>query len=147
MTLCITRQNLILPSTLIASGVGPSALRAMPLVSEIVHPKSLNFQNQRKVVILRDTKQLSWESIAEEVVNLVGAKPSPWLCREVYQSFNSRKRRRPYRYSKCGRKPWKISRENERFLLKRLLALRRTRACTSTTLQRELLLYMCWLFA
>jgi len=111
----------------------------MPLVSEMVHPRSLDFQNQRKVVILRDTKQLSWESIAEEVVNLEGAKPSPWLCRQVYNSFNCRKGRRAYRYSNCGRKPWTISKGNEKLLLKRLRALRRTCACTSTTLQRELL--------
>ena len=34
---------------------------------QVVHPASLNFDNQKKVVRLRDTQGLSWDQIAEEV--------------------------------------------------------------------------------
>jgi hypothetical protein len=40
----------------------------MVVVSESQHKHSLNFANQRKVVILRDARGQSWEKIAEQVV-------------------------------------------------------------------------------
>ena len=41
----------------------------MVLIRDRVHPKSLDFSNQRKVVHLRDDKGLSWEQIALQVRN------------------------------------------------------------------------------
>jgi hypothetical protein len=48
----------------------------MVLISEHVHPLSLDFRNQRRVVLLRDTKKLSWPKIRVQVKNLKGRRPS-----------------------------------------------------------------------
>ena len=42
----------------------------MPVISEMVHPRGLDFANQRKVVMLRDEQDMSWDDIASEVTNL-----------------------------------------------------------------------------
>ena len=55
----------------------------MPLVSEMVHPRGLDFANQRKVVILRDVKDMAWDDIADQVVNLAG-EPSTRDCVCLY---------------------------------------------------------------
>lgn len=60
----------------------------MVVIRESVHPNSLNFANQRKVVILRDTKKkgnkkLPWPDIAKLVRNLKGKHPSPFLVAKV----------------------------------------------------------------
>ena len=62
----------------------------MPVISESVHPRSLNFANQKKVVILRDTrkkgnKKLPWPDVAKEVKNIAGDKPSPSFVAKVLQ--------------------------------------------------------------
>lgn len=109
----------------------------MPVISEVVHPLSLNFANQRKVVCRRTVNDESWETIASKVVNLQGAHPSRELVRRVYNDFAMAKGRRVYRYSKCGRKPWTVTPEIEAYLLRRLVTLRKECVCTATTLQRE----------
>lgn len=113
----------------------------MPLVTEMVHPNSMDFPNQRKCVMLRDVRQLSWRKIAEQCSTLRGKDhhPSARQCREVYKAFSRKDGRRRYKYAQCGRKPWKVSPEVESFLVRKLLALRQRCICTSTTLQRELL--------
>ena len=111
---------------------------AMPLVSEMVHPRSMDFGNQRKVVILRDQGH-KWSDICTRVVNLKGEHPSEWQCRDLYKSFNRQLGRRKFKYANCGRKVWKVSADVKTFLVRRLLALRRSGVCTSTTLQRDLL--------
>ena len=75
----------------------------MVLVSEIQHPRSLDFKNQRRVVVLRDQKHWSWEDIAAEVVNLKGGHPSWKHCSEVWNNFSVTKGHVPYNYGKCGR--------------------------------------------
>ncbi|CAE8671835.1 unnamed protein product [Polarella glacialis] len=110
---------------------------AMPVISEVVHPLSLNFENQRKVILLRDVKKQSWDDVRKQVRNLKGKKPTVKLLRRVYKNF-SKKGRVVYKYKKCGRKPWKVTKGVESFLLRRLKALRCESICTATVLQREL---------
>jgi transposase len=109
----------------------------MPVITEVVHPSSLDFRNQRKVVLCRDVRGDSWAAIRLQVRNLKGARPSLFLVRSTYNEFSSKRGRRTLKYKKCGRKPWKVTKDVEAFLLKRLRALRRECICTSTTLQRE----------
>ncbi len=106
-------------------------------MSEVVHPKSLDFGNQRRVVLLRDSTGASFSSIATEVKNLQGRHPSGRLVARLYKQFSRKQGRRRYHYSNCGRKPWKLTKEVEAFLLRRLRALRKACVCTSSTLQRE----------
>ena len=47
----------------------------MVLESEHVHPRGLSFASQRRVILLRDTQKLSWEAIAELVVNKKREQP------------------------------------------------------------------------
>ena len=51
----------------------------MVQITESVHPRSLSFANQRKVVILRD-QGFAWNDITGRVVNLQGASPSEDTC-------------------------------------------------------------------
>ena len=44
-------------------------------------------------------------------------------------------RKAKYDYSKCGRKPWKLTPEIKQFLLRKLQVTRKTDICTSKTLQ------------
>ena len=111
----------------------------MTLVSQVVHPNSMNFRNQRRVYVLRAVHKLAFNKIRAKVWTLKRKRPSEWQCREVFKGFNLTLGFRKYSYSKCGRKPWKLSREVEKFLLRTLLRLRRSSLCTSSTLQRELL--------
>ena len=110
----------------------------MPVVSEMVHPLGLDFQQQRKVILLRDTQQLAWHKIALRVKNRQGMRPSKQMVINIYRGFKAGKARRPYKYHRCGRKPYKLTSEAEKFLVKKLLQMRRKTICTSTTLQREL---------
>ena len=54
------------------------------------------------------------------------------ICKE----FSNRAGRRPYKYHRCGRKPWKVSKLVERFIVSKLKELRRQGVCTCTTLQK-----------
>ena len=45
---------------------------------------------------------------------------------------------RKFKYSICGRKPWKVSKEVEQFVVRKLKELRKKCVCTSTTLQEVL---------
>ena len=110
----------------------------MPVIQEVVHKRGLDFENQRKVVMLRDTKQLGFSRIAERVVNLEGEQPSEDVVRRAYARFSRTKGRVQYKYHKCGRQPWKITKEVGTFLVKQLLKKRKTDVCTSTTLQADL---------
>ena len=113
----------------------PSA--PMSVVSEVVSRRSMDFANQRKVVIKRD-QGWTWSDIAADVRTVSGLPPSETQVRDVYRTFDRRAGRKKYKYSACGRRPWKVTPEVERFLVKKLLSLRGTCICTSTTLQREL---------
>ena len=56
----------------------------MPLVSEMVHKYGLSFNMQRKVVILKDSKGMSFEEIAGEVTNPEGKHPSRLIVANNY---------------------------------------------------------------
>jgi transposase len=115
----------------------------MTIVSESVHPSGLDFNNQRKVVILRDqcipgVKKLSFVKIAAKVRNLKGRAPTETMVRRVYSKFNSKKGRVSSNYHKCGRRRWKLTKMVGAFLVRRLLAKRRSSVCTSPVLQADL---------
>ena len=111
------------------------AVPPMVLVTEVEHPKSMDFRNQRRVYLLRKVDGLPWLQIRSLVRNLQGQPPSERQCREVFKGFSIRQGRRLYRYSRCGRKPWKLSKEVEQFLVRRVGELRKVNICTSRTLQ------------
>ena len=110
----------------------------MVLVVENVHPAGLDFANQRKAVVLRDVKGLTFPEIAARLRNLRGATPTPRLVADTYHKFSVTKGRRQYKYKKCGRKPWKLTKEMKTFLVSQLKQLRRSAPCTTTMLQQVL---------
>ena len=118
----------------------PNSFSLMPLVTDMRHPRGLDFQQQRKVVMLRDDKKMSWDKICDPkvggVVNLEGNATCPDVAKRAYRNFFKRgKRKAKYNYNKCGRKRWKITKEIEAFLLSKLRAKRKSGICTSKTLQ------------
>ncbi|CAE7888904.1 unnamed protein product [Symbiodinium sp. KB8] len=69
-----------------------------------------------------------------------GKTPSVRLLqRSQHQDVNRDVGRRVYEYNNCGRKTTKASAAVQKYLLGRLLVLRRRATCTATTLQQELL--------
>ena len=109
----------------------------MTVVTEVVHPHSLNFHNQRKVVIKRD-QGMAYTDTAPLVRTVEGQEPTPRTCANVYKNFNRRLGRVQCHYSNCGRKPWKLTQPVVSYLLRRLRELRRDGLCTSTHLQQVL---------
>ena len=113
----------------------------MPLVEEIVHPRGLNFENQRKVVLLRDKKvngkMLAFKEIAKLVLNLKNKKSTEDVVRRVYERFSRSKGRVSYRFAKCGRKPWKLTKEIGSHIVSRLLSRRKEGVVTSVILQAD----------
>ena len=97
----------------------------------------MDFANQRKAYLLRTVQHMSYERIAERVVNIGGAKPSWGAVRDLCQGFSMKKACRPYKYKKCGRKPWKLTGDIQTFVLKRLLADRIRSVVTSTSLAED----------
>ena len=110
----------------------------MPLVSEVRHPQSLDFANERKTLLLRDVHGLSWAAIQKQVVNLRGETPSVRLLQRLHQDVNRDLGRRVYKYSNCGRKATKATAAVQKYLVGRLLVLRMRTTCTAATLRREL---------
>ena len=88
--------------------------------------------------MLRHVKKLSWEKIAEQVVNISGETPSWVTVRDTVQAFNVNRGCRRFQYSKCGRKPWKLTADARQFLLRRLVKDRVSKIVSSVTLQADL---------
>ena len=109
----------------------------MPVLQEVVHPLSLSFAMQRKVVMRRDVHDESWSDIRLHVRNLKGGRPSKELVRRTYKQFCCKIGHRKFKYGNCGRKAWKVTPEIRAFVVKQLLTLRMGCICTATTLQRE----------
>ena len=114
----------------------------MPVISEVAHPAGLDFFNQRKIVLLRDRqgvgeKKLSFKKIGSMVLNLKGKPTSEGTTRRVYKGFNLKKGRVLSNYHKCGRSPWKITKQVGSFIVRCLLAKRRSSVCTSSVLQAD----------
>ena len=110
----------------------------MPVIKEVVRPESLDFKNQKKVMVLRDVEKLSFNEIAERVVNLKGEESTEDTVRRVYNRFSPRLGRVRYHFNRCGRKAWKITPDVSTWLIRRLLSQRRKYICTSTSLQCDL---------
>ena len=110
----------------------------MTEIREVISCRSMAFPEQRKAYMLRYIMRLSWEKIAEQVVNLRGEHPS-WVCvKETVQRLSVSKGCRKYKYSRCGRRPWKMTSEIQQFVIRRLVARRATQIVTSVTLQADL---------
>ena len=99
---------------------------------------SLDFHNERKVIVLRDVKEYEWKDVRDNVVTIAGTPPGIRTCQRVYAEHSKRLGRRVFKFAKCGRKRWKVTKKVEACVLRRLKALRQKCVCTSTTLQREL---------
>jgi len=88
--------------------------------------------------MLRHIKKQAWETIAGQVVNLRDENPS-WACvRDTVQGFSVTKGMRKFGYNRCGRKPWKMTTDVQKFLIRRLVSRRASQIVTSVTLQAEL---------
>ena len=114
----------------------------MPEVSEMVHPRGLNFKNQRKVMLYREGLmpgqkgiKMGFKKIALRVRNLQKKPSTEDVVRRVYAQFNTKKDRVQYKFARCGRKPWKLTKEVSSFVIRHLLKKRRCSIVTSTTLQ------------
>ena len=112
--------------------------KGMTIITLNVNSRSLDVRNQVKVVMLRRTQELPWTEICRQVVNLQGERPSVQHVINVYNKFDQRKGYVPYRYQRCGRQAWKVTPAVKKYLVQRLLVLRKRCVCTSTTLQKEL---------
>jgi len=110
----------------------------MPAVSEMVHPAGLSFVMQRKVVVLRNERNLSWPDVVAEVKNFSGDRLSVRTVANYYRAFSVKNGRVRSRYSLCGRQPYKSSKRVEQHLLKSLRQLRNAVVCTSRILQLDL---------
>ena len=109
----------------------------MPVVSEVVHPHGFSFPTQRQIVVRRDVHKEKWADIAAKVTNLEGMTPLPRHVANTYRKFSRRQGRVRTKYAKCGRKPWKVTKEIEAYVVKRLTELRAECVCASTTLQAD----------
>ncbi|CAE7432135.1 unnamed protein product, partial [Symbiodinium necroappetens] len=73
------------------------------------------------------------------VVNLRGKAPSVRLLQRAHSDVNRTLGQRQFKYSNCGRKAAKGTPKVQKYLVQRLLHLRKRTTCTSSTLRRELL--------
>ena len=115
-----------------------SPLFEMPVVSQQQHPKSLDFDNQRRAYLLRK-EGYSLTEVAEMVENLEGDPSTPDTVSRCVARFSVKKGLTPYAYKNCGRFAWKLTDEVEKWLVKELLRQRKNTVVTSATLQRDLL--------
>ena len=107
------------------------------MVSQMQHPQSLNFTNQKKAYILRKEEKLPFRKIAKEVRNLQKRRSTEDCVRRTVARFSVKRGMSKYRYENSGRSAWKFTPEIKKWLIKRLLALRHKIICTSAVLQRE----------
>ena len=110
-----------------------SALAEMVVVSENRHPNSLNFTNERKVIILRDQGQPYWK-IRLQVKNLKKKRPSIQTVANTCHEFKRTVGQRVFRYNRCGRTAWKLTPEVKKFIIQKLLELRKKVVCTCPVL-------------
>ena len=110
----------------------------MPLVMEMRHPRGLDFETERRVYHWRADRGMGWNKIAAKVVNLSGEPSTADTVRRAYLRFSKQKGRSQYKYDNCGRKRWKLTAPIQKFVVSKLLKLRKTTVCTSTELQAAL---------
>ena len=92
----------------------------MPMVSEMRHPRGLDFETEREVVKMRD-KGMSWDDIAESVTNLADEPSTADTVRRAFHRFNTKHGRSHYKFANCGRKSWKLTPAIQRWLINKLL--------------------------
>ena len=109
----------------------------MVLRRENVHPRALSFRHEVRVAKLRDVDGLSWSSIAGKVWNLAGERPDWKTCSRVYEKLQKRTKPKADAYKNCGRHK-KINEDDEKWLVQKMLQLRKEGPCTSQMLQRLL---------
>ena len=110
----------------------------MPTVSQMQHPLSLDFNNQRKAYMLRTHEKLSYAEIAKQVVNLKGMASTANCVRRAVKKFNTKKGMAVYKYARSGRKAWKLTPDVRAWIVQRLLKLLRAvlQGHKAATLQR-----------
>lgn len=81
---------------------------------------------------------MSWEKIAPQVVNLQGDNPVWSTVRDTVNGIKSAKGFRELQYKKCGRKPWKMTADVQKFVIRRLVSRRPSQIVTSVSLQADL---------
>ena len=59
----------------------------MPMVSQMQHPQSLNFTNQKEAYILRKVDQLPFKTIAKQIRNLKKRRSTEDCVRRVVGKF------------------------------------------------------------
>ena len=99
------------------------------------HPKGLDFANERKIYHLRKDKHMSWEAIAEEVVNNSGNPSTADTVRRAFLRFRAKFGASKYNYANCGRRRTTMTLDVQKFIIRKLLQIRKKNVCTSTTLQ------------
>ena len=87
----------------------------MVIITDRVSKRSLDFQKQKRAYVLRTVDKLGWEEIAMQVVNVSGVNPSWVTVRTTVEGFNVHKGCRKLKYSKCGRHPWKMTKDVQQF--------------------------------
>jgi hypothetical protein len=97
----------------------------MLVVSEMVHPAGLSFAMQRKAFVARHVQKKPWKETAKKVRNLQGDCPSVRTLRRYCAALSIRHGRVRSGYANCRRLAKKVTPVVERFLAKRLRALRR----------------------
>jgi len=107
-----------------------------------VHPKGLGIAAQRKVYALRTTpgkngKIMSWRKVAKKVKNLKGKTPFWQVCRDKFNAMNRRTGVARDHYANCGRHEI-LDAPLRKFLVQRLLALRKVKDVTACLLVDEL---------
>ena len=97
----------------------------------------MDFANQRKAFLLRE-QGWSYPDIRTKVQNLAMKSPPLTTLGGVCRGFSKTLGRKKYSYDKCGRKAWKMTEDNKRFVIGKLQKLRTKQICTSVTLQKLL---------
>ena len=77
---------------------------------------------------------MPWPAIAAEVRNLKKGRPRARTVRRYYRVFSRRSGRVRTKYANCGPKSYKMTRQVEAFMVKKLRQLRTKMVCTARVL-------------
>lgn len=81
---------------------------------------------------------MSFPRVAAQLKNVSGKAAGLKAVQNAYNNFSEKAGRVKSKYEKCGRKPWKLDEATKKFIVKRMLQLRKKGGCTSTVLQKTL---------
>ena len=104
-----------------------------------LHARGLKMPMQMKVYALRTSKKPppSWKHIAFQVQNLHKKRPYWKVCRAICAKLRAPPHKVQDAYKNCGRRPI-LNKVTRKWIVSRLVSLRRTQEVTSTDLQAEL---------